>query len=73
MSQQVKYLISTHEDVGSMPGFAQWVRDLQCRSRMRLRSGAAMAELLAAAPIQPLAQECVTGAVLKRKEKNKPL
>ena len=28
MAQQVKNLTSTHEDMGSVPGLAQWVKEL---------------------------------------------
>ena len=39
VAQQVKNMTSVHEDVGSIPGLTQWVKDpcyhkLQCRSQM---------------------------------------
>ena len=49
VAQPVKNLTSIHEDVGLIPGLAQWVRilrccELQCRSQTKLRSGVVVAE-----------------------------
>ena len=59
MAHWVKNLTNTQDDVGLIPGFTQWVKDLAllwCRPA-------------AAAPIQSLAWElpCATGVALKSK------
>ena len=60
VAQQIKNLTSVHEDVGLIPGLAQWVKDLCLWCR-----------LAAAASIQRLAKELLyaAGAALKRKNK----
>ena len=78
MAQQVKNPTSIHEDVGSIPGLAQGVRDrvaTSCGVGHRHSSDLALLwrRLAAAALIQPLAWEppYATGVALKRPKKKK--
>ena len=65
MALQVKNLASVHEDMDSIPGLTQWVKDPAWLWLWQ--------RLAAAALIQPIAWQLLygTGVALKRKQKSK--
>ena len=64
MAQQVKNPTRIHEDEGSIPGLAQWIKNLV------LLRDVLWLWIAAAALIQPLAWDrpCATGVALKKKK-----
>ena len=74
VAQQFKNLTTLHQDVGLIPGLAQWVKDLQVTdATCNLMLLWLWCRPAAAAPIQSLAQEIlhVAGAALKKLKKKK--